>query len=119
MAGRVGLGAFSSPYRDHKQRTNRKLPSTWWSRYAFGCRLKLLDQRKLITASKGGFMPTSKSLARGVAMVGAGMSRFGAFAEKNTRDLFVEAFKEMKKSVDKGLDPSVIETLYIGNFTSD
>ncbi len=64
-------------------------------------------------------MPKSKSLARGVAMVGAGMSKFGAFAEKNSRDLFVEAFKEMTRSVDKGLDPSVIETLYIGNFSSD
>ena len=64
-------------------------------------------------------MPTKKSLGRGVAMVGAGMSKFGAFAEKNTRDLFVEAYKEMKKTVDKGFDPSVIEALYIGNFTSD
>lgn len=64
-------------------------------------------------------MPASKSLARGVAMVGAGMSKFGAFAEKNTRDLFVEAYKEMKKTVDKGFDPSVIEALYIGNFSSD
>src|SRR3990170_2973298 len=64
-------------------------------------------------------MPKSKSLPRGVAVVGAGMSKFGAFPEKNSRDLFVEAFKEMTKSVDKGLDPSVIETLYIGNFSSD
>lgn len=64
-------------------------------------------------------MPKSKSLPRGVAVVGAGMSKFGAFAEKNSRDLFVEAFKEMTKSVDKGLDPSIIESLYIGNFTSD
>ena len=64
-------------------------------------------------------MPISKSLSRGVAMVGAGMSKFGAFAEKNTRDLFVEAFKEMKKTVDKGFDPSVIEALCIGNFSSD
>ncbi|MBI5934375.1 MAG: hypothetical protein HY867_11760 [Chloroflexi bacterium] len=64
-------------------------------------------------------MPKSKSLPRGVVVVGAGMSKFGAFAEKNSRDLFVEAFKEMTKSVDKGLDPSIIETLYIGNFTSD
>lgn len=64
-------------------------------------------------------MPASKSLARGVAMVGAGMSKFGAFAEKNTRDLFVEAFKELKKTVDKGFDPSIIEALYIGNFSSD
>jgi acetyl-CoA C-acetyltransferase len=64
-------------------------------------------------------MATKKSLARGVAMVGAGMSKFGAFAEKNTRDLFVEAYKEMKKSLDKGFGPTVIETLYIGNFSSD
>ncbi len=64
-------------------------------------------------------MPKTKSLPRGVAMVGAGMSKFGAFAEKNSRDLFVEAFQAMTKSVDKGLDPSVIETLYIGNFSSD
>ena len=64
-------------------------------------------------------MPKTKPLARGVAMVGAGMSKFGAFAEKNTRDLFVEAYKEMKKTIDKGLDPSVIEALYIGNFSSD
>ena len=64
-------------------------------------------------------MPKTKSLPRGVAVVGAGMSKFGAFAEKNTRDLFVEAFKEMTKSVDKGLDPSIIESLYIGNFSSD
>ena len=64
-------------------------------------------------------MPIKKSLGRGVAMVGAGMSKFGAFAEKNSRDLFVEAYKEMKKTVDKGLDPSVIEALYIGNFSSD
>ena len=64
-------------------------------------------------------MPASKSLSRGVAMVGAGMSKFGAFAEKNTRDLFVEAYKEMKKTVDKGFDPSIIEALYICNFSSD
>ncbi|MBK8783906.1 MAG: hypothetical protein IPO22_19395 [Anaerolineales bacterium] len=64
-------------------------------------------------------MPKSKPLSRGVAIVGAGMSKFGAFAEKNSRDLFVEAFKEMTKSVDKGLDPSVIESLYVGNFSSD
>ncbi|HEX5837910.1 MAG TPA: beta-ketoacyl synthase N-terminal-like domain-containing protein [Anaerolineales bacterium] len=64
-------------------------------------------------------MPRSKSLPRGVAVVGAGMSKFGTFAEKNSRDLFVEAFKDLKKSVDKGLDPPVIESLYIGNFSSD
>jgi acetyl-CoA C-acetyltransferase len=58
-------------------------------------------------------------LSRGVAMVGAGMSKFGAFADKSTRDLFVEAFLEMSGSVDKGFDPESIETIYIGNFSSD
>ncbi len=56
---------------------------------------------------------------RGVVMVGAGMSKFGAFPEKSSRDLFVEAFQAMTASVDKGLDPQVIESLYIGNFSSD
>ena len=58
-------------------------------------------------------------LARGVALVGAGMSKFGAFPDKTTRDLFVEAFNAMAKSVDKGLDSSDIEALYVGNFSSD
>jgi acetyl-CoA C-acetyltransferase len=64
-------------------------------------------------------MTTIKRLGRGVAIVGAGMSSFGAFPEKATRDLFVEAFREMCVSVDKGLDPNDIETLYIGNYSSD
>ena len=63
-------------------------------------------------------MPVNK-LPRGVAMVGAGMSKFGAFADKNGRDLFVEAFKNMSHSVDKDFDPSVIESFYLGNFSSD
>jgi acetyl-CoA C-acetyltransferase len=58
-------------------------------------------------------------LGRGVAVVGAGMSKFGAFPGKSTRDLFVEAFQEMRASVDKGLDPRDIEALYIGNYSSD
>jgi acetyl-CoA C-acetyltransferase len=60
-----------------------------------------------------------KKLPRGVAIVGAGMSKFGAFPDKNGRDLFVEAYKEMTHSVDKGLDPSTIESFYLGNFSSD
>ncbi|MBC8449484.1 MAG: hypothetical protein H8D78_17190 [Chloroflexi bacterium] len=47
------------------------------------------------------------------------MSKFGSFPEKATRDLFVEAFQEMRSSVDKGLDPKDIEALYIGNYSSD
>lgn len=61
----------------------------------------------------------SKSLARGVAMVGAGICKFGAFPDKASRDLFVEAFRDMRQSVDKGLDPACIETIYIGNYSSD
>jgi acetyl-CoA C-acetyltransferase len=64
-------------------------------------------------------MPKSKSLPRGVAMVGAGMSKFGAFPDLASRDLFVQAYKGLIQSVDKGLDPSVIEALYVGNFSSD
>lgn len=47
------------------------------------------------------------------------MSKFGAFPEKSSRDLFVEAFQSMRQSVDKGFDPADIETIYIGNFSSD
>lgn len=56
---------------------------------------------------------------RGVAVVGAGMSKFGAFPGLATRDLFVEAFRELLASVDKGFDARDIEALYIGNFSSD
>jgi len=58
-------------------------------------------------------------LGRGVALVGAGMSKFGAFADKSSRDLFVEAFNAMTESVDKGIDTKDIEALYVGNFSSD
>ena len=60
-----------------------------------------------------------RALSRGVAIVGAGMSRFGVFKEKATRDLFVEAFNEMTASVDKGIEVNDIEALYIGNLSSD
>ncbi len=63
-------------------------------------------------------MPLRK-LARNVALVGAGMSKFGCFRGKSSRDLFVEAFVEMLQSVDKGVDPREIEALYVGNYSSD
>jgi acetyl-CoA C-acetyltransferase len=62
---------------------------------------------------------TTRRLGRGVAVVGAGMSKFGAFPGKATRDLFVEAFQGMRASVDEGLDPRDIEALYVGNYSSD
>jgi acetyl-CoA C-acetyltransferase len=65
------------------------------------------------------FTMKNRKLGRGVAVVGAGMSQFGAFPEKTTRDLFVEAFKEMGASVEKGLDANDIEALYIGNYSSE
>lgn len=62
---------------------------------------------------------SERKLGRGVAIVGVGMSKFGTFREKATRDLFVEAFQELRDSVDKGLDPEDIEALYVGNYSSD
>jgi len=62
---------------------------------------------------------TTRKLGRGVALVGAGMSKFGAFADKTSRDLFAEAFQSMVKSVDKGVDTKDIEAVYVGNFSSD
>lgn len=58
-------------------------------------------------------------LSREVAVVGAGMCRFGAFPDKTSRDLFVEAFQAMEKSVDKGFDPEAVDAIYVGNFSSD
>ncbi len=60
-----------------------------------------------------------KPFPHGVAIVGVGMSKFGAFPDKTSRDLFVEAFKELRQSVDKGFDPEVVEAIYIGNYSSD
>lgn len=65
-------------------------------------------------------MPANhKQLARGVSLVGAGMSKFGSFPEKSSRDLFVEAFQAMRQSVDKEFDPHRIGFVCIGNFSSD
>jgi len=60
-----------------------------------------------------------RKLGREIALVGAGMSKFGAFPGKSSRDLFVDAFQEMLASVDKGFDAKEIEALFIGNFSSD
>ena len=64
-------------------------------------------------------MRNGKTTGREVALVGAGMSRLGLFQEKSSRDLFTEAFQAMSASVDRGFDPLEIETIYIGNFSSD
>jgi len=60
-----------------------------------------------------------RKFGRGVAMVGAGICHFGSFPQKNTRDLFVEAFTNMRRSMDKEFDINLIEEITVGNFTSD
>ena len=64
-------------------------------------------------------MQKRRKLSRGVAIAGAGMSKFGMFREKDSKDLFAEAFCEMIASVDKGVDPEDIDALYLGNFSND
>lgn len=64
-------------------------------------------------------MNKKRKLGRGVAVVGVGMSRFGTFRDRDSTDLFAEAFGEMTASIDRGLDPKDIDALYVGNFSND
>jgi acetyl-CoA C-acetyltransferase len=64
-------------------------------------------------------MSKKRKLGRGVAVVGAGMSQFGMFEDRDSKDLFAEAFTNMLDSVDKGVDPGDIDALYVGNFSND
>ncbi|MHA1775963.1 MAG: thiolase C-terminal domain-containing protein [Promethearchaeota archaeon] len=59
-------------------------------------------------------------LQRRVALVGAGMSRFGVHYPKlRSIDLWQEAWLEAKKLTDKGIDSKDIDELFLGNFTAD
>ena len=60
-----------------------------------------------------------RRLGRPVSIVGAGMSHFGAFRDKNSRDLFVEAFQDLMDNLDQGIDVEDIECGYVGNYSSD
>ena len=64
-------------------------------------------------------IPRKRELARPVSIVGAGMSRFGAFPGKASRDLFVEAFRDMTGHLDQGIDVEDIGCAYVGNYSSD
>ena len=64
-------------------------------------------------------MIKKRQLGRPVSIVGAGMSQFGAFPNKSSRDLFVEAFQEMLGHMDQGIDVEDIECGYVGNYSSD
>ena len=60
-----------------------------------------------------------RQLGRPVSIVGAGMSPFGAYKDKTSRDLFVEAFQDMTDHMDQGIDVEDIECGYLGNYSSD
>ena len=55
---------------------------------------------------------------RKVAIVGAGQSRYGEFPDKSIKELFLEAYQDMAKSVDRNYDPKRIGATYIGNLGS-
>ncbi len=59
-------------------------------------------------------------LARKVAMIGAGMSKFGQhFPVKRNPDLWVDAWISAVKSVDNGIEAKDVDACYVGNFTAD
>ena len=61
-----------------------------------------------------------RKLGRGVAIVGAGISKFGVYPKGvRAQDLFVEAYNALIDSVDKGFAPKAIEALYLGVGSSD
>jgi len=61
-----------------------------------------------------------RKLGRDVAVVGAGISKFGVHPkEVRTTDLFVEAFTDLKASIDKGIQTKDIDAFYLGNLSSD
>jgi acetyl-CoA C-acetyltransferase len=59
-------------------------------------------------------------LARKVALIGAGMSKFGNhFPLKRNPDLWIDAWLNASESVDNGIEPKDIDACYVGNYSSD
>jgi len=59
-------------------------------------------------------------LARRVAMVGAGMCKFGRnFPEKRNPDMWIDAWLDAVKKTDYGIEPKDIDACYVGNYSSD
>ncbi|KKM89060.1 hypothetical protein LCGC14_1252440 [marine sediment metagenome] len=59
-------------------------------------------------------------LSRRVAIVGAGMSKFGQhFPVKRIPDLWIDAWLNAIQSVDNGIEPKDVEALYVGNYSAD
>jgi acetyl-CoA C-acetyltransferase len=59
-------------------------------------------------------------LTRKVAIVGAGMSKFGRmFPLKRNPDLWIDAWLNAIKTVDNGIEPKDVDACYVGNYSSD
>jgi hypothetical protein len=59
-------------------------------------------------------MQKKRKLGRGVAIVGAGMSKFAMFKDKDSKDLFGEAFREMMPFIWGILQTTFLYTKAIG-----
>ncbi len=61
------------------------------------------------------------TLSRKISVIGAGMTPFHhkMHADKQGRELFVEASLEAVKSVDNGFQLDDVESLFLGYFSSD
>ena len=60
-----------------------------------------------------------RQLGRPVSIVAAGMSKFGAFKDKSSRDLFSEAFQNLLAEMEQPIEVEDIECGYVGNYSSD
>ena len=59
-------------------------------------------------------------LARRVAMIGAGMCKFGRnFPLKRNPDMWVDAWLDAVGRVDNGIEPKDVDACYVGNYSSD
>lgn len=59
-------------------------------------------------------------LARKVAIVGAGMSKFGqTFPLRRIPEHAVDAWLNAVKSVDNGIEPKNVDACYVGNYSAD
>ncbi|MFX0058686.1 MAG: hypothetical protein ACFE85_16900 [Candidatus Hodarchaeota archaeon] len=59
-------------------------------------------------------------LSKKVAIVGAGMSKFGQwFPVKRNPDLWVDAWIDAVNRVDNGIEPKDVDACYVGNYSSD
>lgn len=53
-----------------------------------------------------------------VAIVGAGMTPFGAHPGLSVKELFADALADMAKTVDRGWNPERVEAVYIGSLSA-